>query len=130
MTTITPPPASSALRKKTRRWLCCNALENPDVEMKEMQLITGIFISALQADYRMMVGYLQNPVAEEEIRAFSPDMLWTMPIVMLSKAFSLLSCIAVHQTRMPFPPQAESLPYHNLGHRPRQRDAKNNINTN
>jgi len=98
--------------------------------MKEMQLKRGIIISAFQADYRMMVGNVRGSVPGGEFRAFSPVMLWALPIVLLSKAFSLLGYIAVYQFLMlPFSriiahtkclisPQAESLTYHNPGHRP------------
>jgi hypothetical protein len=97
-------------------------------------------IPALQADYRMMMDdYLRGPAPGGELRAFSPVMLWALPIVLLSKAFSLLGFSAVHQLRalsnllykaFCFSPiaahqrrsissQAESLIHHNLGHRPR-----------
>lgn len=120
MIIITPPPASSAPCKKTRRCLCYNILENPDEKMKEMQLKRGIIISAFQADYRMMVGNVRGSVPGGEFRAFSPVMVWALPIVLLSKAFSLLGYSAVYLVRaLLISPQAESLPYHNLGHRPK-----------
>lgn len=101
--------------------------------MNEMQLIRGIIMSALQADYRMMAGYAGVTALGREFRAFSPLVLWTLPIVVLSlvilwtlpivvlcKAFSLLSYSAVNLVRvLSISPQTESLIYHNLGHRPR-----------
>jgi hypothetical protein len=91
-------------------------------EMKEMQLIRGIIISALQSESRMMDGYLRGPAPGWELRAFSPVILWTLPIVLLSKAFSLFSfsCLRMFG-RFAVYLQDESQTHHNhnLGHRPR-----------
>lgn len=85
-----------------------------------MQLNKGNTFSALQADYRMMAGYVRYSMTDGEFRAVSPVMLWALPIVLLSKAFSLLGCSAVYLVRaISSSSQAESLTYHNLGHRPR-----------
>ncbi|SHJ31696.1 hypothetical protein SAMN05444280_11627 [Tangfeifania diversioriginum] len=120
MIITTQQPASSAPRKKTRRCLCYNIRENLDEKMKEMRLKRAIIISAFQADYQMMVGNVSGPAPGGEFRAFSPVMLWAMPIVLLSKAFSLLGYRAVYLVRvLSISLQAESLTYHNLGHRPR-----------
>jgi hypothetical protein len=75
-----------------------------------MQLNKGNTLSAFQADYRMMVGNVRGSVPDGEFRAFSPFMLWALPIVLLSKAFSLLGCSAVYLVRaMSISSQAESL---------------------
>lgn len=85
-----------------------------------MQLYRRIIIYAFQSDCRMIGGYLRMPVLGGEFRAFSPVMLWTLPIVLLSKAFSLFCCSVLSRLQMLLIfPQAESLIYHNLGHRPR-----------
>lgn len=103
--------------------------------MKETRLKRGIIISALQSDCRQIAGYAGVTAQGMEFRAFSLVVLvlWTLPIVVLSlvilwalplvvlcKAFSLLSYSAVNLVRvLSISPQAESLTYHNLGHRPR-----------
>jgi len=88
--------------------------------MIEMQLKRGIIISALQADYRMMNGYVCGFAPGGEFRAFSPVVLWALPTVLLSKAFSLFSfsCLCTF-SRFVIYLQAESLTHHNLGQRSR-----------
>lgn len=104
--------------------------------MKETRLKRGIIISALQSDCRQIAGYAGGEAPGVEFRAFSLVVLvlwtlpivvlslvilWTLPLVVLCKAFSLLSYSAVYRVRalLPISLQAESLTYHNLGHRPR-----------
>jgi hypothetical protein len=50
-----------------------------------MQLIRGFIISAFQDDYRMMAGFAGGPAPGVEFRAFSPVMLWAMPIVLVPR---------------------------------------------
>ena len=56
-------------------------------------------MSALQADYRLIAGYAEVTAPGREFRAFSLVMLWTLSIVMLSKAFSLLDCSTMSRQR-------------------------------